>query len=233
MFHAIITRVSLRRPDTPEPDRNGLSAKLYDQICRASLKQQINKNFVSFSAWGIRGDGYNIDNEYQIVAPDIQDQFHHAGELFACKILDTTADNKILVTRIDSDDALHNTFVDRLQQIAVKHPNAKIPFYFDVASIWQVDHNSKSIRRKSFKPGYISPFVSVMCDRNNLTGVLKKMMIKHTSTGEVTVGGNRFEQLDVLQTIHTKNIRNKRCGNIVSTKLTIRDFIGNDIVHIK
>jgi len=192
--HLIITKVNVKwREQSKDPVWLGNRIKIINNILRPSLQAQTNKNFKFITLWGYEPEG-GIENEHQIFiksegAAGILKELNK-------KILNYIDEENVLVTRIDSDNALGENFVETLQSNLIE----TTPFYYDIKSMHML--NTKTGGKSIWKPDKTSGFISVM--ERTLDFQCIPYKYSHGDIGKYVKGVSL--DLDVLLTIHGDNL---------------------------
>jgi len=218
--------------DNPAPYKsrewNYNRIRLLNKYLRPSLKQQTCQDFTLITLWHkyYPCDFDNrLENEVQIIIKrgyDKEDEkpfdfkAWKQGKIkkeemdFWKQIRDKTkeyAGDKTLITSIDSDDALHCKFVERLQE---KATNYEPPFYLDAGMRYAInDKNGKTGIKNSSN-------VSPCCSSLEAEYECWPLKYHHYFIGH-HINGKKFSDLKFLQSISGNNIY---CGSI-GEKVTI------------
>lgn len=232
MRHFVCARVDLRRPDVADPARGGFSHRVLDAVLRRSLARQTCQDFVFLSMWGTSTvTTKGLANETMVCLPDSPDQFHAAGAELAAALAELARGHEhLLVTRIDTDDALAEDAVELLQAYAPLMTTMPLPQYLDAESIFQVKLGHSRPLLRSLRPGYVSPFVSVVTRTDDLHVVRDVMWISHGKVGRACRGGCRLPGLRALQLVHGHNLLNRVHAHVDDGSTTLADFLGEGAI---
>lgn len=167
--------------------------KIIDSVLRPSLQAQTSKNFKFITLWGYEPEG-GIENEHQILiksegAAGILKELNK-------KIVTYIDEENVLVTRIDSDNALGENFVKTLQNNLIE----TTPYYYDIKCINMF--NTQTGGKSVWKPDKTSGFISVMEKTSHFQCIPYKY--SHGDIGKYVNGVSL--DLDVLLTIHGDNL---------------------------
>lgn len=194
--HLIVTKVNLKwLEQSKDPIWLENRIKLLNNILRPSIEAQTNQNFKFITLWGYDPIG-QINNEYPLKF-DCEGMRPIYNEM-VIKLLDYIDEENVLVTRVDSDNALKNDFVEILQ----KNVNeSELPFYYDLKKIDMIHLDTRI--KKTWPARDTSAFVSVMEEKSNF-----KCIPYSTGHGRIQtfVKGIKIDDLLGLCTIHGENV---------------------------
>lgn len=199
--HLFVTKVNIKwLPQSKDEVWLKNRINLLNNIVRPSLEAQTNKNFKFVTLWGYEPIG-KLDNEYQIIV-NTENDSNLIHQEFLPKLIELIDEDYVLTTRIDTDNAISNNFVEILHNHITE---TEIPFYYDISHMDMLDLRT---RKKMVWPAKgTSAFVSVMENK------YKYKCIPYSS-GHGTVGkimkGIKFDDLNALCTIHNENIYMKK-----------------------
>ena len=195
--HLIITKVNVKwYPQAQDAVWVKNRHDILNNVLRPSLEAQTNKNFKFITLWGSEPKD-PIECEYPIII-DSEGGGNILREAIE-KSMEFVDDDHILTTRVDSDNALGENFVETIQDNITEN----VPFYYDVIDMHYFD--SKRNERSIWKipPHYgTSAFISVMERKGGYECIPYRG--GHQRIGN-QIKGIKLD-LDCLVTIHGENI---------------------------
>jgi hypothetical protein len=143
---------------------------LFESYCLPSIKNQTNQNF----KWLVFFDAKTPENykiKIGLIArdfPKFKPIYIFKGDEFLPKLQtiiksENTANNHIITSRVDNDDALHKKYIETIQEIACLHPAKDLLLNFK----WgvQLDLSTDLLYQSKDES---NPFISRSCQYNNI-----------------------------------------------------------------
>ncbi|MEY8868853.1 glycosyltransferase [Meridianimaribacter flavus] len=241
--HFIITRFNLRLKEwsvTKHGD-DVLSEtwlanrfQLFETYCLPSVQQQTNQNFVWLLCFDTKTpEVYKkkieaIANTYsniQLLYIDGQEQFSETiSNTINQSLLET--DTHLITTRLDNDDAIHNTFVDTIQS----HFKPKKQLTIDCTEGYQLilKQNKKPTLRKMHYVG--NAFISLIEAKANFKTVLSRRHNLWSEVPSIQINTKRLW----IQLVHQENISNAEKLQYPETNtFTSSDFAIDPKIELK
>jgi hypothetical protein len=225
--HFIIVRVNLRYasygPDF-DPSRKGRSVELLNACARPSLHNQTNQNFTLFTLWGEHFAGGELDNEIPlVVTPE-----NLADRLLTEVKTRAAGADRILASRLDSDDCISDNYVQVVQDQATRH-SGPLPWAFDVESIYQLRASTGEL----FGPSAYnsSPFAAIVEDGSAFQAWIARLPHSSIAASECKgpiQGGSKLQGVYGLQTIHACNVLNKVRSKNKGSPTVLSSFFGKE-----
>lgn len=228
MLHLLVSRVALKFHDQrltiPWEEWALQRIMMYNQVTKPSIINQTNQGFVlvslvdeSISLTDPMFKDYTLNNEIVVQVPTEKD-YPWKGIVKAVKdfMLDfrMDAESEVIVSRIDSDDLLHENFVDEVQE-QFMNPAVR---YVDVADSLTYSMIDGKVRKSNKYDSIVSPFVSVLEDVSDF----KCLAYAHYHHDiDRLMKGVKSDKVKAIQVIHNMNLVNKIYGEVVE------DFLFN------
>jgi len=200
--HLIVTRVNIRWLEHSK-DNEWLKNRieLLNKTLRPSLEAQTNQNFKFITLWGYEPEG-GISNEIQINFGESNVSGVHKKLV---EVLPDYVDEKnVLVTRIDSDNALAEDFVEIIQNNVVDNV---LPYYYDISKMHM--YHLKSKNKRTWDATKTSGFISVMEKVEDFECIPYRY--NHGLIGD-KISGRKIDELGALLNIHDNNVSAKLLG---------------------
>lgn len=234
MKHFLCTRFNLKNEDwkTDRDDVNVLSEEwmkqrleLFEKYCLPSVLNQKNKNFT----WVIF-----FDLDTSAVYRNRIEMYSNNGINFSAVYIDGTAslvdelkkfvyenisehDEFIITSRLDNDDAIHQNFIDVIQELA----KDKHEMVIDLITGYQMNISNNIYEfRNHFK--YFNPFISVVESSKNIKSVYSKQHFEWNESDSI-----KSYNLNPLwiEIIHSKNKLNIiRKNSFLITNIKLEEF---------
>lgn len=188
---------------------------LYNNLTKKSIKNQTNKNFILLSLYDKSLSNNIFDNmlsneknlfidriengnyPWNPIINSIKQFVKNKNENF----------NDIIVTRIDSDDLIHEQFVENVKS----NLNNKYEFA-DINNVYHLDNKNNRIYSSNKYKSIISPFVSIKEKYNNFKCI--PYSITHDKISQI-IKGKKYNNLSGIQVIHNNNMINKINGKLI------------------
>lgn len=219
--HIILTRLALKG----EYSNTGFnwdewlenSIYLMNTICRPSLKNQIDQDFIllSFVDNSVNYYGDILENEMIIKV------YNKNLISYVNKYISENLKNYeyIIITRLDRDDALRYDFIQNIKKnILIDNEEKYIDIKYSIC--YDLDNNMTYFSKKYFN-NFISPFVSTL--EKIVNGKIKcvPFLVQHPDVHKI-LPGEKNEDLLPIQTIHQYNLKNKIFGDQID--INKKDF---------
>jgi hypothetical protein len=203
--HLIVSRVNVKwLPQSKDSVWLNDRIVLLNNILRSSIEAQTDKNFKFVTLWGYEPVG-RIDNEYQLMF-DVEFMNRIHDEMIP-KLLELVDEDYVLTTRIDTDNAMGFNFIENLHRHVLETESVaetEIPFYYDITKMGVYNLMTKS--KRVWNTDHTSAFISIMEDRRKYKCI--PFGYDHSKI-ENDVNGLKFDDLNVICTIHGKNVAMK------------------------
>lgn len=236
MRHYIITRFNLKNKNW-NLDKNNQQIltedwlddrfKLFQEFCLPSVKKQNNQSFKWFVYFDVGTPAKykniikDIEKEYSNFTPFFIDGMNVFNQEVVRNVkqdllVDYDESSYILTTRIDNDDALHQNFINNIQELAKDEHNLVI----DLRRGLEVVFKDNYFEARS-KTSYYNPFISVVLHRDLYYSIFSKNHVEwQDNTSEVV-----SNKLSWMQIIHTRNKHNKtNYHNRLVADVNLEDF---------
>ena len=191
--HLIISKINIKwLPQSYDEVWLEKRIKLFNETLRPSIVGQTNKNFKFVTLWGYEPQDV-IDNEYPIMI-DAEGASRIYDEMIP-KLRELIDEEYVLTTRVDSDNALGETFVETLHNAITTN----VPYYYDIKSMDMYDRRSGL--KKHWIKNKTSGFISAMERTEDFICIPNSG--NHGTLGNL-YNGMSFDN-DVLLTVHGDN----------------------------
>lgn len=200
---------------------------LFNNITRQSIKNQTDQDFtlltlidesVAFSDVDL--ESKLLDNEVSLIVPQEND-YPWNGITNAVKDYINSLEepfDDVIITRIDSDDFLHEDFVHEVKNIFNTHPKLS---YVDIADSLTYNIKTGCVFKSDKYINIISPFVSVREKTVDFKCLAYAM--EHRKIGGC-LSGVKSKKVNAIQAIHNNNLINKQTGKDITANFKFKEY---------
>jgi len=229
MVHLVVSRTALKwnhpnlKLDWDEWVEDRLM--LYNLITRRSIANQTNQDFTLITLVDeklLRHEhslsyrqlhNFSLPNEVIIPVPR-RDSYHKTEMIDRIKwyVDKINYDDDVIITRLDSDDAIEENFIDNVQSLLIKNNT-----YVDIKDSFTHNLNLNKSYQSNKYLSTISPFVSVRESIREFKCI--PYYYQHTDIIKYC-DGVKYSKLKAIQNIHGQNLFNKCSGEEIKLDLT-------------